>query len=146
MCSTSWTWWRRKTGWGTGATPFDTAAASCRRETDRNGGTTAYSYCACGGVASVTDPQTNSDDLRAGLSGPGDERGERGGERGYRAGHFGPGVACEFDLGLGRGARAQLPGLAHERDQPGGPAWAVVFDEADLPVGVTDGRGVRRTI
>ena len=82
----------------------------------------------------MTNPQGPTQRRAGGTIGAGDERGERGGERGDRAGQLGPAVRCQSTWGLNPGLGHNYQGLLTRVTDPAGQAWAVVYDEADLPM------------
>jgi len=114
--------------------------------TDRNGGTTLFSYCDCGGLTQVVDPVGNTNTYRRNYLGRVTNLVSAAGsvviERDTLGQPFH--VSCSawgLDLRLGhnyQGLRTGLRNLA-------GSALSVVYDEADMPVMVTDGAGVRTT-
>ena len=114
-------------------------------ETDRNGGTTVYSYCDCGGLASVTDPQGNTTSYgRDNLGRVTNIVGGAGSEVIARD-ILGRPFHVSSDWGLDAGLGHNYQGLRTGVTNAAGTVWSVVYDEADRPMWVSDGRGVSVT-
>jgi YD repeat-containing protein len=113
--------------------------------TDRNGGTTLFSYCNCGGLAQVVDPVGNTNtylrDYLGRVTSIVSAAGSLAIERDNLGQPFHISSTWDLEQWLGHNYQGLVTGVTN----PAGTALSVLYDEHDLPVSVTDGAGVTIT-
>ena len=121
------------------------AFGQLQSRTDRNGGTTTFSYCDCGALESLTDPGTNTTAYHRDYLGRVTNILSAAGsvliERDNLGQPFHVSSSWGLDLRLAHDYQGLLTGVTN----PAGPVSWTVFDAMDLPVSVTDARGVTVT-
>jgi len=110
--------------------------------TDRNGNTTGYGYCACGGLASITDPQNTTTTLDRNLVGWVNAVTFANGDcRAFGRDQLGRATNIVDSSGLNLDLAYNIQGLVTNAACAQGTVFTATYDATDRPLTVGNGDG-----